>query len=111
MLNTDYVLGLTEANGVFEIVRENGELKPVFTLTVQEKEPFVLEIIKDLMGVGEVKRIESSKTSYLNVKGIPQCSRVIEFFERKTFYTSKGKEFWDWSEKIQALKSGKELLI
>jgi len=134
-LSDDYVMGFVEGEGCFSVAlrlyrdyvprkttkrlrREREaqifQVKPSFRITLADKDSFVLEKIKDKFGFGKiyeqkksVKNPQRQDIRQYTVQNFGDLFKLVKFFEKQTFFTSKGTDFKLWCQALKLIKSGK----
>jgi len=133
MLSKDYILGLVEGEGCFNIgiglyepkCRRNKEIKsfikhpyifsakPSFHIAMVNKDRAVLEKVQLAIGHGKIyvnKRANKGKgwsdVAHYYVMGIEGSLKVRKFFENVQFETTKGEDFRLWCRGIDLLQRG-----
>jgi hypothetical protein len=137
MLSKDYILGLTEGEGCFNISigkyidrkpritgRKNKikspyifRIRPNFRITqVIDDGLGVLEEIKETLGFGHFQIQKKSLSEYNSrdvahyyVQSFEECLKIKEFFEGMKFHTSKGKSFEKWCQCLKLIQEKKHL--
>ena len=132
MLSKDYILGLVEGEGCFNIgiglyepkSRESVgstfvkhpyifSVKPSFHIAMALKDRAVLDKVQATIGHGNVYIQARSKQSanrsdigHYYVMGIEGSLKVMGFFKDVHFETTKGEDFMLWCECIKLLQNG-----
>jgi hypothetical protein len=137
MISDEYVVGLVEGEGCFSVaiqrdidnrprktnkknVRKKPSLGfricPSFRITISEKDKFVLEKVREKLGVGKIyKQNRTNKsegrqeTVQYYVQTFKDLLKIREFFQRQTFYTTKGEDFKKWAKILEIMKNKKHL--
>jgi len=89
-------------------------LKPSFRITIKERDGLVLRKIREKLGVGETyvhnKRVSNKNwepTTQYYVQTFKDLLKIREFFQRQTFYTTKGEDFKKWAKILEIMESGR----
>jgi hypothetical protein len=132
MLSKDYILGLVEGEGCFNIgiglykvkSRQNVgktfikqpyifSVKPSFHIAMANKDRAVLEAVKATIGLGKIyiqtrskKSSKKSDIGHYYVNGIENCLKLADFFKDLEFQTTKGEDFMLWNNCLKMLQKG-----
>jgi hypothetical protein len=131
----DYIMGLVEGEGCFSCgigkyidhkPRASGRknkrkhqafpfhLVPSFRIGLVKKDARVLKLIKRVLGCGEIYSVERSK-QHKNHQDICQyyvqtrsdLYKLVEYFKKQRFYTTKGSDFQLWAQILQMIQENK----
>jgi len=94
-----FITGFTDAEGCFSIkIQPNAKLKtkwrvrPVFSITLHIKDAFLLEAIKNSLGVGNISK--SSKTVIFAVDSIKEIPVILNHFDNYPLLTQKLSDYF-----------------
>ena len=104
-----FITGFTDAYGCFSIqIQPNAKLKtkwrvrPVFSITLHIKDAFLLEAIKNSLGVGNISK--SSKTVIFAVDSIKEIPVNLNHFDNYPLLTQKLSDYLIFKECFKIIK-------
>lgn len=130
MLSKDYILGLVEGEGCFNIgiglyepksrsrpgtsFIKNPyifQVRPSFHIAMDIKDKSVLEKVKLTIGKGNIYFSDRSNLAnhcnvgHYYVNGIDNCTKVVGFFKDLQFQTTKGEDFMLWAQCVKMIQN------
>ncbi len=108
MMEWFYCLIEIKGNFYINVGIRNGRVfvQPIFTLTMKKEDLKVLKMLRDKIGVGEIK---ISKKVVFIIRGIKNLQKFVEKINEENFLTSKKEDFIMWKEAIELIKNFKHL--
>ena len=123
MLNPHYVVGFVDGEGCFSItLNKNGsrlpEVRLIFEIELREDDLPILEKIKEILGCGNIYRLEYSryakwrphyKLKISNFRDISE--KVIPFFKKYPLQAKKSESFDKFCQAAEIIKRKDHLTI
>lgn len=125
MLDSNYIVGLTDGEGSFGVAVSYSKtnvgftILPRFRILMHEKEISLLKQVKYFFGFGEItgrdqgnlrkKGVRASDVVVYEVSSLAGCNRIRDFFNKNQLQSSKKKDFELWSECIRRMLSGSHI--
>jgi hypothetical protein len=112
-----FVTGLTEGEGCFCIalalrtkMRTGLEVRPSFSLSLNEKDLPILEELREYFGCGWIRQSRSDRTFKYEARSITDLAeRIIPHFEAFPLRGSKARSFAGFSEVCRMVEQGDHL--
>ena len=98
-LQTEWIVGFVDGEGVFHISIKENEIIPEFAIIQHQQDVQVLHAMKAYFGCGVVRKCHNNRLAY-QVRGIEQLmEHIVPFFEKHPLKTKKNLDFI-WFRKV-----------
>jgi len=115
-LNLWFITGFADAESSFVILIQPNDkyktkwrVKPIFSITLHQKDTAILEEIKKILGVGKVNIKKGLKVVY-RVESFKEIEIIINHFENFPLVTAKLSDFLIFKECFEIIKQGEHLI-
>jgi hypothetical protein len=115
VINPWFLTGFADAEGCFTIkIQQNVKLKtkwrvrPVFSITLNSKDLFLLEAIQQYLGVGKIRKCGGKAIIYA-VDSIKEIPVIIKHFDEYSLITHKLSDYLIFKECFEIIKQGEHL--
>ncbi len=114
-LDAHWITGFVDGEGCFHVAINKlqkmslgWQVLPEFRVVQHQRDEQTLHQLKDFFGFGNV-RVNHGDRKEFRVRGLQNLNKLIEFFKKYPFRTSKQRNFEVFSEIISIMNNGKHL--
>lgn len=101
-LQPDWIVGFVDAEGSFHLsAKNNGPIKPKFSITLNHRDILILQKLKDYFNIGSISISKKNNAAIWTVSGNKDIFILINFFNKHKLRTREPKGSLIWKRALR----------